>query len=380
MQMAIKRDIETRVKQKLFKKKAILIFGARQVGKTTFIETLFKNEKDILFLDGDEADNRELLSNTTSTRIKSIIGKHKIVCIDEAQRIDNIGLTIKLFTDKIKDVQVIVTGSSAFELANKLNEPLTGRKYEFYLFPLSFNEMVRHHGLIEESRLLKHRLIYGYYPEIVVDAGAEVEHLKLISESYLYKDLLMLETIKKPILLQKIVKALALQLGSEVSYFELSRLLEIDKETVEKYIDILEKAYIIFQLPALSRNVRNEIKKGRKIYFYDNGIRNAVIGNFSSIDNRTDVGALWENFLISERKKIVMNKGIDINRYFWRTTQQQEIDYIEEINEKLFAYEFKWSKNKNKFPATFLNAYPKTHTTIISRENYTDFLIFDNTL
>lgn len=380
MQMAIKRDIETRVKQKLFKKKAILIFGARQVGKTTFIETLFKNEKDILFLDGDEADNRELLSNTTSTRIKSIIGKHKIVCIDEAQRIDNIGLTIKLFTDKIKDVQVIVTCSSAFELANKLNEPLTGRKYEFYLFPLSFNEMVRHHGLIEESRLLKHRLIYGYYPEIVVDAGAEVEHLKLISESYLYKDLLMLETIKKPILLQKIVKALALQLGSEVSYFDLSRLLEIDKETVEKYIDILEKAYIIFQLPALSRNVRNEIKKGRKIYFYDNGIRNAVIGNFSSIDNRTDVGALWENFLISERKKIVINQGIDINRYFWRTTQQQEIDYIEEINEKLFAYEFKWSKNKNKFPATFLNAYPKTHTTIISRENYTDFLISDNTL
>jgi len=378
--MAIKRDIETRVKQKLFKKKAILIFGARQVGKTTFIETLFKNEKDILFLDGDEADNRELLSNTTSTRIKSIIGKHKIVCIDEAQRIDNIGLTIKLFTDKIKDVQVIVTCSSAFELANKLNEPLTGRKYEFYLFPLSFNEMVRHHGLIEESRLLKHRLIYGYYPEIVVDAGAEVEHLKLISESYLYKDLLMLETIKKPILLQKIVKALALQLGSEVSYFDLSRLLEIDKETVEKYIDILEKAYIIFQLPALSRNVRNEIKKGRKIYFYDNGIRNAVIGNFSSIDNRTDVGALWENFLISERKKIVINQGIDINRYFWRTTQQQEIDYIEEINEKLFAYEFKWSKNKNKFPATFLNAYPKTHTTIISRENYTDFLISDNTL
>ncbi len=372
--MTIKRDIETLLKQKLFKKKAILVFGARQVGKTTLIENLFKNEKDILFLDGDEADNRELLSNTTSTRIKSIIGKHKIVCIDEAQRIENIGLTIKLFTDKIKDVQVIVTGSSAFELADKLNEPLTGRKYEFYLFPLSFNEMVKHHGLIEESRLLNHRLIYGHYPEIVIDHGAEAENLKLISESYLYKDLLMLETIKKPILLQKILKALALQLGSEVSYFELSKLLEIDKGTIEKYIDLLEKTYIIFRLPSLNRNVRNEIKKGRKIYFYDNGIRNAVIGNFTSIDKRTDVGALWENFLISERLKTQMNKGITAKRYFWRTTQQQEIDYIEEIDGKLLAFEFKWSKSKKRIPLTFLKAYPKTQTNIISRENYTEFL------
>lgn len=373
--MSITRNIESQIRKRLNKHKAILIFGARQVGKTTLVENLFGNRKDVLFLDGDEADNREHLSNTTSTRLKSIIGKHKIICIDEAQRIENIGVTLKLFTDKIKDVQVIATGSSAFELANKLNEPLTGRKYEFHLFPLSFDEMVKYHGLIEESRLLHHRLVYGYYPEIVVDPGSEIEHLKLIANSYLYKDLLMLETIKKPVLLQKLVKALALQIGSEVSYHELSRLVEADKETVEKYIDALERSYIIFQLPSLSRNVRNEIKKSRKIYFYDNGIRNAVAGNFSPLENRTDTGALWENFFISERMKFVMNQGIDSKFYFWRTTQQQEIDLIEETDGKLEAYEIKWKKEKSRFPLTFINAYPKTKTNSITQDNYTDFLL-----
>jgi len=373
--MSIARNIESQIRKRLNKHKAILIFGARQVGKTTLVENLFRERKDVLFLDGDEADHREQLSNTTSTRLKSIIGKHKIICIDEAQRIEIIGVTLKLFTDKIKDVQVIATGSSAFELANKLNEPLTGRKYEFHLFPLSFDEMAKHHGLIEESRLLHHRLIYGYYPEIVIDPGAEIEHLKLIANSYLYKDLLMLETIKKPVLLQKLVKALALQVGSEVSYHELSRLVEADKETVEKYIDALERSYIIFQLPSLSRNVRNEIKKSRKIYFYDNGIRNAVAGNFAPLENRTDTGALWENFFISERMKFMMNRGIDSKFYFWRTTQKQEIDLIEETDGKLEAYEIKWKKEKSSFPLTFINAYPKTKTNSITQNNYTDFLM-----
>ncbi|HNW97632.1 MAG TPA: ATP-binding protein [Bacteroidales bacterium] len=373
--MAIQRTIESIILKKLNKKKAILIFGARQVGKTTLIENLFKEKKNVLFLDGDESDNRELLSNTTSTRLRSIIGKNTIVCIDEAQRIENIGITLKLFIDKIKDVQLIVTGSSAFELANKLNESLTGRKYEFHLFPLSYDEMVKHHGLLEETRLLHHRLIYGYYPEIVVDQGSEKEHLKLITNSYLYKDLLMLETMKKPVLLQKLVKALALQVGNEVSYNELSRLVEADKETVEKYIDALEKSYIIFQLPSLSKNVRNEIKKSRKIYFHDNGIRNAVIGNFTPLENRTDKGALWENFFISERIKYNTNKGIDMKYFFWRTTQQQEIDFVEESDDGLTAYEIKWSKVKSKFPLTFLNAYPKTKTNVITQKNYSDFLI-----
>lgn len=373
--MTISRSIETRILKRLNKNKAILVFGARQTGKTTLVENLFKNRKNVLFLDGDEADHREQLANTTSTRLKSIIGKSKVVCIDEAQRIENIGLTLKLFTDKIKDVQVIATGSSAFELANKLNEPLTGRKYEFHLHPLSFEEMVKHQSLLEEKRLLHHRLIYGYYPEIVVDQGAEEEHLKLIANSYLYKDLLMLETIKKPVLLQKLVKALALQVGSEVSYHELSHLVEADKETVEKYIDALEKSYIVFQLPALSRNVRNEIKKSRKIYFYDNGIRNAVAGNFSPLENRTDTGALWENFFISERIKFMMNNGKEVKHYFWRTTQQQEIDLIEELDGKLTAFEIKWKKGKSKFPLTFLNAYQKSRTSVITKENYSDFLV-----
>lgn len=373
--MSIIRSIESQIIKRFSKHKAILIFGARQVGKTTLVENLFKNRNDVVFFDGDEADHRDHLSDTTSTRLKSLIGKNKIVCIDEAQRIDNIGLTLKLFTDKIKDVQIIATGSSAFELANKLNEPLTGRKYEFHLFPLSFEEMANHHGLLEESRLLHHRLVFGYYPEIVTTPGSEIENLKLIANSYLYKDLLMLESIKKPVLLQKLVKALALQVGSEVSFNELSRLVEADKETVEKYIDALEKSYIIFQLPSLSRNVRNELKKSRKIYFYDNGIRNAVAGNFSALENRTDTGALWENFFISERIKTMMNKGADAKYYFWRTTQQQEIDFIEEQDGGLTAFEIKWKMDKALFPATFMNAYPKTKTHIITQKNYPEFLI-----
>lgn len=360
---------------RLHKNKALLIFGPRQVGKTTLVKQLFGNQQNVLFLDGDEADHRELLTNTTSTRLKSIVGKNKIVIIDEAQRIETIGLTLKLFTDKIKEVQVIATGSSAFELANKLNEPLTGRKYEFHLFPLSFQELVNHHGLLEETRLLPHRLIYGYYPEIVNDLGSETEHLKLISNSYLYKDLLMLETIKKATVLQKMTKALALQIGSEVSYNELSRLVGADKGTIEKYMDALEKSFIIFQLPAFSRNVRNEIRKSRKVYFYDNGIRNAIIGNFSPLENRTDTGALWENFIISERIKFMMNKGEDARYYFWRTTQQQEIDFIEESEQHRIAFEIKWKKGHAKFPKTFQQAYPETQLQVINRENFSDFIL-----
>jgi uncharacterized protein len=370
----INRKIEKNIENKLFKGKAILLFGPRQTGKTTIVEHLLEGKENVLFLSGDETDIQEKLSNTTSTKLQSLIGKNKIICIDEAQRIFNIGLTIKLFTDKLKDVQVIATGSSAFELAYKLNEPLTGRKYEFQLYPLSFSEMVQHHGLLEESRLLEQRMIFGYYPEIVTKLGEEAEHLKLITESYLYKDLLMLESISKPAILSKILKALALQLGNEVSFSELSGLVGADKQTVEKYIDMLEKIFIIFQLPALNKNIRNEIKKGKKIYFIDNGIRNAIIGNFSSLNNRVDTGALWENYLISERLKFLRNNGIDSKQYFWRTTAQQEIDYIEVSGDKISAYEIKWNKNKMKIPLTFRNAYPDSETAIITNENYPDFL------
>jgi len=372
----ISRELEKQLVQHFFRGKIIMLSGARQVGKTTLIEMLLQKRKEkILYLNADETDVRELLTDTTSTSLKSIVGNHKIVFIDEAQRVKNIGITLKLFADQIKDVQVIVTGSSSFDLANEMNEPLTGRKYEFMLFPLSFSEMVEHHGQLEEKRLLEHRLIYGYYPEIVTKPGEEKELLKLLANSYLYRDLLTLEQIKKPVLLEKILRALALQLGSEVSYNEVAQLVNADHETVEKYIDLLEKSFVLFRLPAFSHNVRNEIKKGKKIYFYDNGIRNAIIGNFNLLINRNDTGALWENFLISERMKYLYYHNINVKRYFWRTVQQQEIDYIEEQERKLSAYEFKWNKKaRAKFPKTFIRAYPDSETHLVTQGNFENFL------
>jgi len=278
--------------------------------------------------------------------------------------------------DQIKSVQVIATGSSSFELANKLNEPLTGRKYEMYLFPLAFSEMVAHNGLLEEKRALENRLIYGNYPEIITNPIEAKEHIKLIANSYLYKDLFLLEQISKPVLLQKIVKALALQVGSEVNYSELSKLILIDNKTIEKYIDLLEKAFVVFKLPALSNNIRNEIKKGRKIYFYDNGIINAVTGNFNPLAQRTDIGSLWENHIISERIKHLNIQQSESNSFFWRTTQQQEIDYIEKNADQILACEIKWKpKTKYKIPVTFLVNYENVTSKLVSPENYEAFLL-----
>lgn len=372
----IPRILKNAVQERLFKGKAILIFGPRQCGKTTLVEAVL-NDREYLHVSGDDAEIREVLSNTSVATLKTVIGKNKILFIDEAQRITNIGLTLKLITDQVKDVQVIATGSSAFELSSQVNEPLTGRKYEFMLYPLSFGEMVAHHGFLTERRLIEYRLIYGYYPEIVSKQSEERELLKLLAGSYLYKDLLTLEQVKKPVLLEKLLKALALQLGSEVSYNELAQTIGANKQTVEKYIDLLEKAYVIFVLPALNRNVRNEIKKGRKIYFYDCGIRNAIINNFKPMGSRTDVGALWENYVICERKKFLHYNNIDAKQYFWRTTQQQEIDLIEEHEGGLLkAFEFKWGKNeKIRFPQTFTENYRGSETFVISPDNVEEFLL-----
>jgi len=376
--MMIDRIIEKAILDKLFKGKAILIFGARQVGKTTLINKIAgKINEQTLVLNGDEPDVRELLSNATSRKLKAYFGKNKLVIIDEAQGIKDIGITLKLISDHLKDIQIVATGSSAFELADKTAESLTGRKYEFKLYPLSFGELVAHYGLLEEKRVLEHRMIFGYYPEIVNNEILAKEHLKLIAGSYLYKDILMLGKIKKTFLLEKILRALALQVGNEVSFNEIGNMVQAKGETVEKYIDLLEKAYIIFRLPAFSRNVRNEIKKGKKIYFCDNGIRNAIIGSFNPIEKRTDTGALWENFVVSERMKFLRHSGIDTTMYFWRTTQQQEIDLIEEAESMLSAYEIKWQKRKVRFSRTFLNAYPDCKMHIIMKDNVEDFLLFN---
>lgn len=363
--------------QRFFKGKALVLFGSRQTGKTTLVEMILQGrEEPVVRLNGDEPDVRGLLENATSTRLKAIVGQNRIVFIDEAQRIPNIGLTLKLFTDQLKDVQVVATGSSAFGLASRIQEPLTGRKYEYHLYPLSYAEVSEHHGVLEERRLLEHRMVFGYYPEIATHPGEEVELLKLLAGSYLYKDLLMLEQIKKPALLEKILKALALQLGNEVSFNEVARLVGADIQTVEKYIDLLEKSFVVFRLPAFSRNVRNEIRKGRKIYFYDNGIRNAIVGSFNLLSQRTDTGALWENFLISERMKNLAYRNMDCGRFFWRTTQQQEIDYLEEHGERLFAYEFKWNPaKKGRIPKTFSRAYPDSEAKTVTRENFEEFIL-----
>ncbi|MCF8342106.1 MAG: ATP-binding protein [Chitinophagaceae bacterium] len=370
----IKRQIQAQIEEKLFKGKAILVFGPRQVGKSTLIQAILTG-KDHIYFTGDDSNDRQLLTDTALSSLKSIIGNKNIVFIDEAQRITTIGLTIKLIIDHLKDVQVIATGSSAFELTNKLNEPLTGRKYEYHLYPLSFQEMVSHHGLLAEKRLVSHRMVFGYYPEIITNSGEEKELLSLLANSYLYKDLLMLEQIKKPQLFEKLLKALALQIGSEVNFNELGRMLQTDNKTIEKYIDLLEKSFVLFRLPALNRNVRNEIVKGKKIYFLDCGVRNAIINDYNPIAIRQDKDALWENFIIAERVKFLHYNKLDVNQYFWRTTQHQEIDLIEEEGEILRAYEIKMNINQRvKFPVTFTSNYPSAELFKISQDNFDSML------
>jgi len=373
----IKRSLEDLIMPNLFKGKVIIILGPRQAGKTTLARRLSDASGiEALWLSGDEADVREMLSNTTSARLKAIAGRHKLIIIDEAQRIRDIGLTLKLFADMLSDVQVIATGSSSFELANSINEPLTGRKYEYHLYPFSFGEMAAYSGQLDETRLTEHRMIYGYYPEVVIKQGEEQTLLRLISESYLFKDIFSLGSMKKPALLEKILQALALQIGNEVSYHEIGQLVGADRETVERYIDMLEKAFVVFRLMSLSRNLRNELKRGRKIYFWDNGIRNAVIKNFNQLGLRSDRGALWENFLVSERRKANHFSNRWVNSWFWRTTAQQEIDYIEEAGGQFIAWEFKWQLSKKKsFPKAFLEAYPESLTGFVDRENYASFLL-----
>ena len=299
----IQRIIQKSIQNDLFKGKAIVITGPRQVGKTTLLEALrTENNLDALWLNCDEPDIRLSLENVSSTQLKAMIGKHQLVFIDEAQRVKNIGLTLKLLVDQFKEVQIVATGSSALELANEINEPLTGRKREYHLYPFSTAEMIGSCSELEEKRLLEQRLIYGFYPDIVNDSGNAQRSLMSLSNDYLYKDLLALESIRKPALLEKILLALAFQIGSEVSFSEIAQSVGADIKTVEHYVSLLEKCFIVFQVGSFSRNLRNEIKKGKKIYFHDNGIRNAIIKNFNTIQLRQDIGALWENFLMSERK------------------------------------------------------------------------------
>ena len=374
----IERLLYKTIENKLFVGKVIILTGARQVGKTTLLKQLLRQKEGVLWLNGDELQVQNLFANASADRLLSEFSNSKIVILDEAQRIENIGLRLKLIADSDSEVQVIATGSSAFELANKVNEPLTGRKWEYQMFPLSFGEMVAHHGKLKEMRMLPRRIIYGYYPEVVTNDGNEVEILKLLTDAYLYKDILSWESVKHPDKLQTLLRALAYQVGSQVSYNELSQMCSMDSKTVERYINLLEQCYIIFRLPSFSRNLRHELKSSRKIYFYDNGIRNALIADYRAPEVRQDIGALWENFVIAERMKSNEYYHRWVNRYFWRTKQQQEIDYLEESGGKLHAYEMKWNpRAKASITKTFTEAYPNSEFQVITPDNISDFLLPD---
>lgn len=372
----IERKLSKIIQAQLFKGKAIILVGSRQVGKTTLLgELVRQSDKRILSLNCDEPEVQTILTDTNVAKLRTIIGNNELVVIDEAQKVNNIGLTLKLIVDNIKDVQVIATGSSAFELRNRLNEPLTGRKFEYQMYPISSGEFIDTFGLLEEKRTLENRLVYGSYPDIIMHPEDARRYLTELTQSYLYKDVLSLDSLRKPQLLDKLLQALAFQVGSEVSTNELARTLQTDNKTIDKYLDLLEKCYVIFRLGGLSRNLRTELKRAKKIYFYDNGVRNAVIQQFAPVALRNDMGALWENFFISERMKRNHYSGHYCNSYFWRTTLQQEIDLIEESDGAMTAFEMKWNPSKKvSFSKSFTDAYNVKETVVISPDNYLEYL------
>lgn len=371
----IRRTIQEAIERSLFQGKAIIIYGARQVGKTTLIMALRQAVAvPSLYLNCDEPDIRRLLTDKTSTELKLLIGHNRLVLIDEAQRVGTIGLTIKLLTDTAPDVQVVATGSSAFELSSRIEEPLTGRKREFRLYPFSLTELGQIYSPLEIRRVVERCLIFGLYPEIINAPEAAETALRELTRSYLYKDVLALQQIRNPEALERLVQSVALQVGNEVSYSELAQQVGVDKKTIESYLRVLEQSFIIFRLGAFSRNIRNELKKSRKIYFVDTGMRNAVINNLNPPELRGDVGGLWENFVIAERMKRNQNQGLFPNAYFWRSHQRQEIDYLEELNGALSGYEIKWRENRLKVPPGFSAAYPDCPVSLINRDNVIEFV------
>lgn len=372
------RTLKQKILQLWSVPKAIVVLGPRQVGKTTLIHQICREaaSEGYLTLNADDLRVRQDLSNIDLATLRNIIGKNKVVFIDEAQRVHNIGLVLKLITDELAEIKLLVSGSSALELANEINEPLTGRKREFIMFPISWQEYADYIGSYEASRQLETRLIFGMYPEVITSGGDEITVLQELAGSYLYKDILNFQGIRKPEILDKLLKALALQVGAEVSYNELSNLLNIDRGTIENYLGILEKAFIIFRLSPFSGNLRNEINQSRKIYFFDNGMRNAIIGDFRLLNNRLDVGALWENFIISELRKKRSYAGWYGRSYFWRTYQGQEIDYVEEIDGAFNLYEIKYSPKKQiKLPKTFGRNYPVKESILLNAANFTQVLL-----
>jgi len=371
------RLIKEKLSYWMFKNKVLVITGARQVGKTTMLQALFQNQE-MLWLNGDDPAARKRMDNISLEGIKELIGSYKIVVIDEIQRIINPGLTLKMMIDNFKDVQFVATGSSALEISDKVFEPLTGRHILFHLYPFSQKEIYPSKSAFELEQKLPFHLRFGSYPDICNNPSDAETLLTNLADQYLYKDVLIWKDIRKPELLDKLLKLLAHQIGSEVSMNELSNALKIKSETVENYIDLLEKSFVIFRLKSYSTNGRKEVTKMSKIYFWDNGIRNAVISDFRPLELRNDIGALWENFLVSDRMKMKEWKDNSAKSYFWRNTQQREVDYLEEKHGELSAYEMKWnSDKKHKITLAFTNAYPEAKTTILTPLNFKEFCFME---
>lgn len=372
--MYIPRQIEPGVQKNLFKGDIVIIYGARQVGKTTLVENIIKANSSLnpKYLNCDEGDIHRILSEAdTSTALKNIFGNSKLIIIDEAQRIKNIGLKLKLLVDNFPKTQIIATGSSSFDLANEVKEPLTGRSREFWLYQLNSKEMFGNNNL-EFNREIENLLVYGSYPAVFAADSHEEKKINLnkIASNYLYKDILKFQNLKDSEIARKLLEALALQLGNEVSYNELANLVGISKQTVESYIEIFEKAFITFKITPYSKNLRKELGKLRKIYFYDLGIRNFLIDSLKPLSLRNDIGPLWENFVVAEKKKESNFIG-NINKlYFWRTYDGQEIDLLVEKDGNIEGFEIKWSKNKFKIPKTFSDNYPNIKVILVNKDNY----------
>ena len=370
-----KRRLEEQLKSLLFKGKAIVITGARQVGKSTMLRNMTNVVENALWLNADESDIRDRLNNISIADIKYLIGNYKVVIIDEVQRVKNSGLMLKLMVDNFKDVQFIATGSSALEISDSIFEPLTGRYFLFHLYPFGLSELYSNKSPFEIEQELAFHLIYGNYPEVSIKRDLSEIIIKNLAQQYLYKDVLIWKDIRKPELLDKLLSLLAFQVGSQVSISELAQNMNVKSETVRTYIDLLEKSFVIFQLKSFSNNPRKEVTKMSKIYFWDNGIRNAIIGNFNSLGQRNDIGALFENFIISERLKLfAMNNEVP-KAYFWRNYNQSEVDYIEISNGSINAYEIKWNTRKNnKVSKAFTNLYPEAHSEVITPRSLQGFV------
>ncbi len=373
----IERIIQSRIEENLKPNKVNLVFGARRVGKTVLLKTIEKNFSGrTLFLNGEDSDTQILLGNTSIANYRNLFQGIDLLILDEAQSVEEIGKKLKLIVDEVTGLRIIASGSSSFDLLNKTGEPLVGRSTNFYLFPFSQSELSKHENLLQTKQNLEERLLFGSYPELVLlkDINQKRDYLRDITGAYLLKDILSLDGVKNARKMSDLLKLIAFQTGNLVSYDELGKQLNLSRNTVEKYLDLLAKVFIIFRLSPYSKNLRKEITKSSKWYFYDNGIRNQLIGDFSNLSIRHDIGQLWENYLISERIKQNLYLNVHSESFFWRTYDGQEIDLIEKTDNSIQAFEFKWGNKIPRAPLAFSNNYPNAKFTVINQENYLNFI------